>query len=48
MSDPSWECPNCGQTNNLVPSVVDLCVEVWESCEGCGNTYSFDLRGKSA
>lgn len=49
MSDgPEWECPDCGATNTIDPAVVDLCVESWESCDKCGERYSFNLRGKSA
>lgn len=41
-----WECPECGEENELDPSVVELCVEHWTTCEECGNRVAFDLAGK--
>lgn len=42
----SWECPDCGEENEVDPAVVELCSEHWTSCNDCGERYSLNLSGK--
>jgi len=47
--DPDYiPCPNCGEDLGTEENVINLCQEpfngVIESCAGCGNNISFDMK----
>lgn len=48
MTRHVFNCLECGAENELDPSVVALCSEVWTDCNECGKKQRIPLHGADA